>query len=135
MAILEYPDDLYYSKEHLWIKVAGNRGTVGITDFAQQEMGEIIYVELPTEGSPIEQNEVFGSLESSKTVAELYSPVSGEIISINKDLDEEPSMINDDPYGKGWLISVELDDPAELEELLSASEYEDFLEKKAENKK
>lgn len=135
MAILEYPDDLYYSKEHLWIKVAGNRGTVGITDFAQQEMGEIIYVELPTEGSPIEQNEVFGSLESSKTVAELYSPVSGEIISINKDLDEEPSMINDDPYGKGWLISVELDDPTELEELLSASEYEDFLEKKAENKK
>lgn len=135
MAILEYPDDLYYSKEHLWVRVAGNRGTVGITDFAQQEMGEIIYVELPTEGSPIEQNEVFGSLESSKTVAELYSPVSGEIISINKDLDEEPSMINDDPYGKGWLISVEFDDPTELEELLSASEYEDFLEKKAENKK
>ncbi len=135
MAILEYPDDLYYSKEHLWVRVTGNRGTVGITDFAQQEMGEIIYVELPTEGSPIEQNEVFGSLESSKTVAELYSPISGEIISINKDLDEEPSMINDDPYGKGWLISVELDDPTELEELLSASEYEDFLEKKAENKK
>lgn len=134
MAILEYPDDLYYSKEHLWVRVAGNRGTVGITDFAQQEMGEIIYVELPTEGSPIEQNEVFGSLESSKTVAELYSPVSGEIISINKDLDEEPSMINDDPYGKGWLISVELDDPTELEELLSASEYEDFLEKRAGNK-
>lgn len=135
MAILEYPDDLYYSKEHLWVRVTGNRGTVGITDFAQQEMGEIIYVELPSEGSPIEQNEVFGSLESSKTVAELYSPISGEIISINKDLDEEPSMINDDPYGKGWLISVELDDPSELEELLSASEYEDFLEKKAENKK
>jgi glycine cleavage system H protein len=135
MAILEYPDDLYYSKEHLWVRVTGNRGTVGITDFAQQEMGEIIYVELPTEGSPIEQNEVFGSLESSKTVAELYSPVSGEIVSINKDLDEEPSMINDDPYGKGWLISIELDDPTELEELLSASEYEDFLEKKSENKK
>ena len=135
MAILEYPDDLYYSKEHLWVRVTGNRGTVGITDFAQQEMGEIIYVELPTEGSPIEQNEVFGSLESSKTVAELYSPVSGEIVSINKDLDEEPSMINDDPYGKGWLISIELDDPTELEELLSASEYEDFLEKKSETKK
>ncbi len=135
MAILEYPDDLYYSKEHLWVRVTGNRGTVGITDFAQQEMGEIIYVELPTEGSPIEQNEVFGSLESSKTVADLYSPVSGEIVSINKDLDEEPSMINDDPYGKGWLISIELDDPTELEELLSASEYEDFLEKKSENKK
>ncbi len=130
MAILEYPDDLYYSKEHLWVRVTGNRGMVGITDFAQQEMGEIIYVELPSEGSPIEQNEVFGSLESSKTVAELYSPVSGEIVAINKDLDEEPSMINDDPYGKGWLISIELDDPNELEELLSASEYEDFLEKK-----
>ncbi len=135
MAILEYPDDLYYSKEHLWVRVTGNRGTVGITDYAQQEMGEIIYVELPSEGSPIEQNEVFGSLESSKTVAELYSPVSGEIIAVNKDLDEEPSMINDDPYGKGWLISIELDDPTELEELLSASEYEDFLEKKGEDKK
>lgn len=135
MAILEYPDDLYYSKEHLWVKVTANRGIIGITDFAQQEMGEIIYVELPTEGSPIEQNDVFGSLESSKTVAELYSPVSGEIVSINKDLDEEPSMINDDPYGKGWLIVVELDDPTELEELLRASEYEDYLEKKMENKK
>lgn len=135
MAILEYPDDLYYSKEHLWVRVTANRGVIGITDFAQQEMGEIIYVELPTEGSPIEQNDIFGSIESSKTVAELYSPVSGEIISVNRDLDEEPSMINDDPYGKGWLIAVELDDPTELEELLSASEYEDYLEKKIENKK
>lgn len=135
MAILEYPDDLYYTKEHIWVRVAGNRGTIGITDFAQQEMGEIIYVELPTEGSPIEQNDVFGSLESSKTVAELYSPVSGEVISINKDLEEEPSLINDDPYGKGWLITLELDDPTELEDLLSAGEYEDFLEKKSTNKK
>lgn len=135
MAILEYPDDLYYSKEHLWVRVTANRGVIGITDYAQQEMGEIIYVELPTEGSPIEQNDIFGSLESSKTVAELYSPVSGEILSVNRDLEEEPSMINDDPYGKGWLIAVELDDPTELEELLSASEYEDYLEKKMENKK
>jgi len=132
---MEYPEDLYYSQEHTWVKVTGNRGTVGITDFAQQEMGEILYTELPDEGSQIEQGDIFGTLESSKTVVELYSPVSGEIISINKDLEEEPSLINDDPYGKGWLLVIELDDPSELQELFSAVEYEDFLEKKEENSK
>jgi len=132
---MEYPEDLYYSQEHTWVRVTGNRGTVGITDFAQQEMGEIIYTELPDEGSQIEQGDIFGTLESSKTVVELYSPVSGEIISINKDLEEEPSLINDDPYGKGWLLVIELDDPSELQELFSAVEYEDFLEKKEENSK
>ncbi|MDH4264132.1 MAG: glycine cleavage system protein GcvH [Deltaproteobacteria bacterium] len=132
---MEYPEDLYYSQEHTWVKVTGNRGTVGITDFAQQEMGEILYTELPDEGSQIEQGDIFGTLESSKTVAELYSPVSGEIISINKDLEEEPSLVNDDPYGKGWLLVIELDDPSELQELFSAVEYEDFLEKREENSK
>ncbi|MBU1206836.1 MAG: glycine cleavage system protein GcvH [Proteobacteria bacterium] len=132
---MEYPEDLYYSQEHTWVRVTGNRGTVGITDFAQQEMGEILYTELPDEGSQIEQGDIFGTLESSKTVAELYSPVSGEVISINKDLEEEPSLVNDDPYGKGWLLVIELDDPSELQELFSAVEYEDFLEKKEENSK
>jgi glycine cleavage system H protein len=126
---MEYPEDLYYSQEHNWVRLTGNRGTVGITDFAQQEMGEILYTELPDEGSQIEQGDIFGSLESSKTVAELFSPVSGEVISINKDLEEEPSLVNDDPYGKGWLMVLELDDPSELQELFSAVEYEDFLEK------
>ena len=103
---------------------------MGITNFAQQEMGEILYSELPDEGAQVEQGDVFGTLESSKTVAELISPVSGEVISSNKDLEEEPSLINDDPYGKGWLLVLELDDPNEVEELYSSVEYEDFLEKK-----
>ncbi|MDO9210542.1 MAG: glycine cleavage system protein GcvH [Deltaproteobacteria bacterium] len=132
---MEYPEDLYYSQEHNWVRLTGNRGTVGITDFAQQEMGEILYTELPDEGLQIEQGDIFGTLESSKTVAELFSPVSGEVISINKDLEEEPSLVNDDPYGKGWLMVLELDDPSELQELFSAVEYEDFLEKQEENSK
>lgn len=132
---MEYPEDLYYSQEHNWVRLTGNRGTVGITDFAQQEMGEILYTELPDEGSQIEQGDIFGTLESSKTVAELFSPVSGEVISINKDLEEEPSLVNDDPYGKGWLMVLELDDPSDLQELFSAVEYEDFLEKQEENSK
>lgn len=132
---MEYPEDLYYSQEHNWVRLTGNRGTVGITDFAQQEMGEILYTELPDEGSQIGQGDIFGTLESSKTVAELFSPVSGEVISINKDLEEEPSLVNDDPYGKGWLMVLELDDPSDLQELFSAVEYEDFLEKQEENSK
>jgi glycine cleavage system H protein len=132
---MEYPEDLYYSQEHNWVRLTGNRGTVGITDFAQQEMGEILYTELPDEGSQSEQGDIFGTLESSKTVAELFSPVSGEVISINKDLEEEPSLVNDDPYGKGWLMVLELDDPSELQELFSAVEYEDFLEKQEESSK
>ena len=132
---MEYPEDLYYSQEHNWVRLTGNRGTVGITDFAQQEMGEILYTELPDEGLQIEQGDIFGTLESSKTVAELFSPVSGEVISINKDLEEEPSLVNDDPYGKGWLMVLELDDPSDLQGLFSASEYEDFLEKQEENSK
>lgn len=132
---MEYPEDLYYSQAHNWVRLTGNRGTVGITDFAQQEMGEILYTELPDEGLQIEQGDIFGTLESSKTVAELFSPVSGEVISINKDLEEEPSLVNDDPYGKGWLMVLELDDPSELQGLFSAVEYEDFLEKQEESSK
>lgn len=132
---MEYPEDLYYSREHVWVRVSGNRGTIGVTEFAQQEMGEIIYAELPNEGSQVEQDDVFGSLESSKTVAELFSPASGEVVSINKDLEEEPALINDDPYGKGWLIVLEFDDPSGVEELMSSVEYEDFLEKKEANSK
>jgi glycine cleavage system H protein len=129
---MENPDDLYYSQEHTWVKVTGNRGTIGITDHAQREMGEIIYSDLPEERSQLEKDEIFGTLESSKTVADLYAPVSGEVVSINEDLEEEPSMVNDDPYGRGWLLILEIDDPEELKKLFSASEYEDFLEKKPE---
>ncbi|MGD0626868.1 MAG: glycine cleavage system protein GcvH [Thermodesulfobacteriota bacterium] len=127
---MEIPEDLYYTREHLWLRVMGNRGKIGITDYAQLEMGEIVFLNLPEENAPIEQGEVFGTLESAKTVADLYAPVSGEILSNNKDIEEEPSLINDDPYGNGWLVMLEMDEPSQLEELLSASEYEIFLEKK-----
>jgi glycine cleavage system H protein len=127
---MDFPEDLYYSREHMWLKIMGNRGRIGITDYAQQEMGEIVFLNLPEENSPIEQDEAFGTLESSKTVADLFAPVSGEIVLVNRDLEEEPSLINDDPYGKGWLVTVEIDDPNQMEDLLSPLEYEDFLEKK-----
>jgi glycine cleavage system H protein len=127
---MEIPEDLYYSREHVWLRVTGNRGKIGITDYAQLEMGEIVFLNLPEENAPLEQGEVFGTLESSKTVADLYAPVSGEIVSVNKDLEEEPSLINDDPYGNGWLLTLEIDDPSQLEDLLGAPEYEVLLEKK-----
>jgi glycine cleavage system H protein len=129
---MEYPDDLYYNRSHLWIRVQGTRGTVGVTDYAQREMGEVLFVDLPEEGSQVEKKDVFGSLESSKTVAELHCPVSGEIVSINKDLEEEPSLVNDDPYGNGWLIVVEIDDPNELEDMINAADYEEMLEQEDE---
>ena len=134
---MEYPDDLYYSKEHIWVRVAGGRGKIGITDYAQQELGEIVFLNLPEENSLIEQGDVFGTVESSKTVADLYAPVSGEIVSVNKDLEEEPTLANDDPYGNGWLVMVEIDEPSQLDDLLSAADYERFLEKpeKAQRKK
>ncbi len=129
---MDYPDDLYYNREHLWVRVQGNRGTVGITDHAQREMGEILFVDLPEESSQVDKNDNFGSLESSKTVAELRCPLSGEIVSINKDLEEEPSLVNDDPYGNGWLVVLEMDDPGELEDMLNAADYEELLEQKDE---
>jgi glycine cleavage system H protein len=129
---MDNPDDLYYNRDHLWVRMQGNRGTVGVTDHAQREMGEILFVDLPEEGSQVDKNDGFGSLESSKTVAELRSPLSGEIVSINKDLEEEPSLVNDDPYGNGWLLVVEVDDPGELEDMLNAADYEELLEQKDE---
>jgi glycine cleavage system H protein len=129
---MEYPDDLYYNRNHLWVRIQGNRGTVGVTDYAQREMGEVLFVDLPEEGSQVEKDDVFGSLESSKTVAELRCPVSGEIVSINKDLEEEPSLVNDDAYGSGWLVVMEVDDPNELEDMINAADYEEMLEQKDE---
>jgi glycine cleavage system H protein len=129
---MEYPDDLYYNRNHLWVRIQGNRGTVGVTDYAQREMGEVLFADLPEEGSQVEKDDVFGSLESSKTVAELRCPVSGEIVSINKDLEEEPSLVNDDAYGSGWLVVMEVDDPNELEDMINAADYEEMLEQKDE---
>jgi glycine cleavage system H protein len=98
-------------------------------------MGEVLFVDLPEEGAQVDKNDTFGSLESSKTVADLHCPISGEIVSINKDLEEEPSLVNDDPYGNGWLIMMEFDDPNELEEMINAADYETFLEQKEDEDK
>jgi glycine cleavage system H protein len=131
---MELPEDLYYSKEHAWVRVSGGRAVIGVTDHAQVEMGGIVFVDLPQEGVQIERSEVFGTLESSKTVAELYAPISGEIIASNRDLEEDPALVNEDPYGNGWLVSMEMDDPDELESLLNSVEYENYLEKKGDKK-
>ena len=132
---MEYPDDLYYTQDHIWVRMVGDRGTIGVTDYAQQEMGEILYVDLPEKGAIIEQEEIFGTLESAKTVAELYSPISGEVTRTNGDLEDEPSLINDDPYGKGWLINLVVGDLKDLSNLMSAAEYEELMEKKGRNER
>jgi glycine cleavage system H protein len=131
---MDNPDDLYYTREHLWVRIAGDRGTIGVTDYAQQEMGEILFVDLPEKGATLEQDEVLGTLESAKTVGELYSPLSGEVSSRNEDLEDESSLINDDPYGKGWLIHLVVGEPKELEELMNANDYEEYLEKQESKK-
>jgi glycine cleavage system H protein len=127
---MEFPEDLYYSKEHVWVRLTAGKALIGITDHAQKELGSIVFADLPEEGAEIEKGETLGSLESSKTVAEVFAPISGQVLKPNRDLEEDPSLINDDPYGNGWLVTMDLDDPDELEGLLNSVEYENFLEKK-----
>ncbi|MBI4483947.1 MAG: glycine cleavage system protein GcvH [Acidobacteria bacterium] len=127
-----YPEDLLYSEEHEWISIQDHTGTIGITDYAQSELGDVVFVELPHVGDKLQAKEPFGSVESVKAVSEVYSPVSGEIVEVNDKLADKPEMINDDPYGNGWMVKVRLSDPAELEELFSAQEYEEYLAAKPE---
>jgi glycine cleavage system H protein len=127
---MEFPEDLYYSKDHAWVRLAAGKAVIGITDHAQKELGAIVFADLPEEGADIERGEPLGSLESSKTVAEVSAPISGQVLKSNTDLEEDPSLINDDPYGNGWLVTMDIDDPDELEGLLNSVEYENFLEKK-----
>jgi glycine cleavage system H protein len=120
------PDDLFYTKEHEWLRIAGDGGTVGITDHAQKELGDIVYVELPKVGTKYDSGETFGSVESVKAVSELYIPVSGEVIEINETLGAAPEKINEDPYGNGWMIRIRLLNKNETADLLSAGEYEEY---------
>ena len=117
------PEGLKYHQEHMWIRVRGKRGTIGITHYAQEQLGDIVYVELPEIGAEVEANEVIGELESTKTTAPIEAPVSGRIVEINEDLEDTPDLINEDPYGKGWIAVIELADPAELDDLMDAQEY------------
>ena len=120
------PEDLHYSKDHEWIRVEDGVGTIGITDHAQNSLGDVVYVELPKVGDTFESNESFGSVESVKAVSEIFMPISGEIIEVNESLQDEPEKVNNDPYGDAWMIRVKIKNPGEVDSLLSAAEYEDF---------
>ena len=118
-----FPEDLKYSKEHTWLRISDNIGTIGITEFAQSELGEIVYADLPNDGYSFEQDKVFGSVEAIKTVSDLFMPVSGKVIETNKKLLQTPTFVNDDPYGEGWMMKIEITNPAEIENLLDATAY------------
>ena len=122
------PPELKYTKEHEWVRVDGDTGTIGITDYAQDQLGDIVFVELPAVGAAISAAQKLGEIESVKAVSELFAPVSGEVTEANDGLADSPESVNDDPYGDGWLVKVRLSDPAELDGLLSADEYEAFIE-------
>ncbi len=125
---MEFPEDLRYSKEHEWVLVEGNVATIGITDYAQDRMGEITYVELPSVGDKVSKDDAFGTIESVKTVSDVYAPVSGTVLEVNDDLPDNPELLNEDPYGDGWMIKVRVADPATaLDGLMTAEEYEAFI--------
>ncbi len=125
---MNIPEDLKYTKDHEWIRIENNIGTVGITDFAQKELGDIVYVEIETEGETKEKGDVFGTIEAVKTVSDLFMPVSGKISEFNEELEDEPELINSDPYTDGWMIRIEFSDSAQTDDLLSAEEYRKLIE-------
>jgi glycine cleavage system H protein len=129
---LPSPADLKYTKEHEWIRLEGDAGTIGITDYAQDQLGDIVFVELPASGASVKQMDKFGEIESVKAVSELYCPVTGEVVEANKALADNPQLVNDDPYGEGWMLRIRLSDPGEIEKLLSAQDYDDFIAQGAE---
>ena len=124
---MEFPDDLKYTREHEWLLMEGNVVTVGITDYAQEQLGDVVFVELPAVGDKVTKDEAMGVVESVKAVSDVYSPVSGIVLEINDDLRENTEMINGDPYGDGWMVKIEMPDPTDLDDLLSATEYEQYV--------
>jgi glycine cleavage system H protein len=128
-----YPEDKLYSKDHEWILVQDTVGTIGITDYAQHELGDVVYVDLPEVGDTFEGGDPFGSVESVKAVSEVFCPISGEVIEVNSKLEESPELINQSPHEKAWMIRVRITNPDELKELLSAEEYEEYLQEQAES--
>ena len=120
------PEDLHFSKDHEWVRVEGNVAVIGITDYAQDSLGDVVYVEVPKPGDEFAANEPFGSVESVKAVSEVFSPVSGKVAGVNDTLNDEPEKVNQDPYGEGWMIRIEMSNPGEVDSLLTAAEYEDF---------
>ena len=129
---MAYPADYKYTKEHEWVSVEGDIGTIGITDHAQHELGDIVYVDLPKVGAHLDQGKSLGSVESVKAVSDIYAPVSGTVVEVNEGLPESPEVINEDPYGDGWLIKVRIGDLSELEDLMDGEEYEEMVAKEKE---
>ena len=125
--IMNIPGNLKYTKDHEWIKIEGNVGIVGVTDYAQGELGDIVFVEIETVDETLEKEEVFGTIEAVKTVSDLFMPVSGKISKVNPKLEDSPELVNKDPYGEGWMIQVNISNPAELEKLLTAAQYKELV--------
>jgi len=123
---MDTPDDLHYTEDHEWLRVEDGTATVGVTDFAQSELGDIVFVELEPEGTELGQGDIFGTIEAVKTVSELYMPVGGTITALNDELELSPEIVNDDPYGDGWMIEIELESPDEIDALMEAGAYEDM---------
>jgi glycine cleavage system H protein len=124
---MNFPQELKYTKDHEWVRVTGDTAVIGITDFAQGELGDIVYVDIDTIGETVEKEKVFGTVEAVKTVSDLFMPVSGEILELNSILESQPEMVNKDPYGEGWMVKIKLKDPAQLNELLSADQYKELV--------
>ena len=124
---MNIPAELKYTKDHEWVRIEGDEAVIGITDFAQSELGDIVFVEVETEGESIQSEEIFGSVEAVKTVSDLFMPLSGEVLSFNSELEDAPEVVNSDPYGAGWMIRVKISDTSEVDALLSAEQYRDLI--------
>ncbi len=128
---MEFPEDLKYTREHEWVSIDGSVATIGITDHAQEQLGDVVFVELPSVGDRVEKADAFGVVESTKAVSDVYAPLSGEVSEVNDDLPDNPELINEDPYGDGWMVKITLGDQADLEDLMTADEYRKFIEESA----
>lgn len=127
LSAMNLPENVHYTKDHEWVLIEGNTATIGITDFAQSELGDIVYVEVETLEETLEAEEVFGTVEAVKTVSDLFMPITGKIIAFNEDLVDAPEAVNDDPYGSGWMIKIEIDQPAEVDQLLDVAAYRSLI--------
>ena len=125
------PEDLNYTKDHEWVRVRGDQATIGITDHAQNQLGDVVYVELPKVGDKFELSEPFGSVESVKAVSEIYMPLTGSVVEVNESLNDSPEQVNEDPYGNGWMIVIKMENPAQADGLLNSAEYEDYIKEEA----
>lgn len=125
---MNIPDNIKYTKDHEWLKIKGNEALIGITDFAQNELGDIVFIEVETEGETLDKEEAFGTIEAVKTVSDMFMPISGEVIEFNPKLEDKPELINQDPYGEGWIIKINITNTDEIDDLLSAKEYKEIIE-------